>query len=71
MEKVKKWIGSAPICDICGEYTADGTFVDGKTWHGLWAIMCETNGCFHRHGMGIGPGLGQRYNTDTKEKVAG
>lgn len=70
MEKPKKkWLGDPPFCDFCGEWTAGSTFVDGKTKMGPWAVMCE--GCFEKFGVGVGPGSGQRFSTDTKDKVEG
>lgn len=70
MEKPKKkWMGSAPVCDFCGEWVSGSTFVDGQTKMGPWALMCEK--CFAKFGVGVGPGSGQRFDSDTKEKVAG
>lgn len=65
----KKWQGSTPVCDFCGEWTAGSVFVDGKTKMGPWALMCATH--YLRLGVGIGPGLGQVYSADTKEKIGG
>jgi len=65
----KKWRGSTPVCDFCGEWTSGEVFVDGQTKMGPWALMCEAH--FLRFGVGIGPGAGQAYSSDTKEKVGG
>lgn len=82
---VKKWMGGAPDhCDICkldlvdalGEHSATH-FVDGKTVYGPWGIMCvgpnRPNGkdCFTTHGVGLGTGLGQKYDMTTLVKVEG
>jgi len=67
--EIKKWKGSAPICDFCGEWTAGTTFVDGKTRMGPWALMCER--CFSIFGIKVAQGFGQRYSADTKEKLDG
>jgi len=67
----KSWMGSWPAeCDICNQQLADElTFVDGKTIHGPWALMCE--GCHKLQGVGIGTGRGQRYDSKTREKIEG
>lgn len=65
----KKWNAEAPArCDGCDEML-EGTFIDGKTIFGHWAIMCEN--CHTTHGVGLGIGKGQRYNLKTLEKIAG
>jgi hypothetical protein len=63
-----KWTGSVPRCDIC-EQTTNRWFVDGATKMGPWAIMCPTD--FKSYGRGLGPGLGQKYNAQTLEKMEG
>ena len=65
-----KWWGTWPAnCAFCGRplATATATFVDGKTQHGPWALFCAT--CHEIHGVGIGLGKGQRYDSQTLEKV--
>ena len=52
------WSGSITKCDIC-KLPIETKFVDGKTTSGPWAIMCPV--CFTLHGVGLGTGLGQRY----------
>ena len=53
------WLGSAiDKCDFCGERIV-GDFVDGKTKHGSWAIMCAS--CHSIIGVGLGTGKGQHY----------
>ena len=63
-----KWLGTLDGCQICGMEVGD-TFVDGRTVHGPWAIMCEV--CHKTHGVGLGTGKGQKYDTKTKEKLEG
>ena len=56
---MKKWLGPIPTkCDIC-EGKISSAFVDGRTTHGPWAIMCPE--CHRVHGNGLGTGRGQRY----------
>lgn len=65
----KKWTGEIPpMCDICGDPLTKW-FVDGKTEMGSWVIMCP--GCFKVYGVGLGVGLGQKYNVADGKKVAG
>lgn len=45
-------------CDLCCAAITT-KFVDGKTVIGSWASMCIT--CHDRRGVGLGTGLGQRY----------
>lgn len=54
------WIGRPPmVCQIC-TWPLQGVFIDGKVKHnGWWANMCPK--CHKRWGIGIGPGIGQRY----------
>lgn len=68
---MKKWMGSKPKCDFCGE-PEPIVFVDGKTVYGPWAIMCMC--CYSNKGVGLGPGKGQRYERSedgTYPKVEG
>ena len=53
--------GLPKVCDICKQ-KLDGIFWDGKTIHGPWGFMCGK--CFVTDGMGLGTGLGQRYDFD-------
>lgn len=69
--KIVRWTSSTE-CDFCHEdATQVGTvFVDGKTRHGPWALMCEK--CHKKEGYPkMGTGLGQMYSSKTLEKVAG
>jgi len=77
---VKSWSGSKPVCDFCSTDAFDrliegkkdavmDTFVDGKTKMGPWALMCES--CFSKYGVGLGTGLGQRYDAKTLLKIEG
>jgi hypothetical protein len=56
------------LCDICLQALGK-TYVDGKTKMGPWAYMCER--CYKVHGVGLGTGLGQRYDTATSIKLEG
>jgi hypothetical protein len=54
-----KWIGDPPEkCDLCGLKITEH-FIDGKTTHGPWAIMCAI--CTTLDGVGLGKGSGQLY----------
>lgn len=55
-------------CNICHS-PIEGAFVDGKTIYGPWADMCMT--CHGMVGVGLGTGMGQKYEAPTWEKVAG
>ena len=68
---MKKWIGTWPAqCDICGDDLHDESyFVDGRTKFGPWALLCPD--CHKISGMGLGPGKGQKYDTNTLEKLEG
>lgn len=60
------WLGEAPAaCDIC-QRPLKNTFIDGKTKHGPWAIMCPP--CHVHHGMGLGEGTGQLYEKAADSK---
>ena len=63
MSKEKKvWCGSKPeLCDICKQPIQD-SFIDGKTIHGPWGIMCCD--CHLKHGVGFGVGKGQQYKKE-------
>jgi hypothetical protein len=67
----KKWLSPAEKCDICGAILHDTSeyFVDGKTIYGPWALMCPI--CHEDVGCGLGCGLGQKYDTKTKELLEG
>lgn len=63
----KKWTGKVPVkCDGC-DNILEGTFIDGRTIFGPWAIMCED--CHTTHGVGLGIGKGQRYDLETLEAI--
>jgi len=66
-----KWQGSQkPRCDFCQcDLLEKEFFIDGKTRRGPWALMCPSD---HRmNGLGIGTGLGQKYDPDTMLKIEG
>jgi hypothetical protein len=63
----KLWMGTRPCtCDICGGRITK-TFIDGKTKMGPWGIMCKA--CHKSKGVGLGTGLGQRYELKEAEFV--
>ena len=67
---MSKWLSPADECDLCGLPLEDyDHFVDGKTTMGPWALMCPL--CHASYGKGIGTGLGQKYDSKTKEKIEG
>lgn len=61
MTKLQKkcWYGDTPTkCDIC-QAPITNRFIDGRTQHGPWAIMCSR--CHYQNGSGLGLGHGQAY----------
>ena len=53
------WSSPEPTCDMCGAAgVRERATVDGATWMGPWACMCD--GHHKMHGVGIGTGKGQR-----------
>jgi hypothetical protein len=70
----KYWSGSEPVqCQMPGCGTKlHGEFVDGKTTHGSWGLLCPR--CHRVYGLGGGKGRGPGYRRDGKGryvKVAG
>lgn len=65
-----KWFGET-ICDFCSKDAREinPKFYDGKTKRGPWALMCAVD--FFKHGIGLGTGKGQAYDSKTLEKVEG
>lgn len=59
------WSGGVSNCDLC-EGPIDGTFYDGKTSYGPWAVMCPA--CFEAKGSGLGTGRGQEYKWNRRER---
>lgn len=59
-ESLGRWFGTVPAkCDLTGKPITD-SFVDGATrGGGTWGIMHPD--AHATHGMGLGPGRGQRY----------
>lgn len=56
---MKTWEGTPPdTCDLC-QTPIEEVFVDGKTIHGPWGIMCPV--CALSEGVGLGEGRGQLY----------
>lgn len=69
MTTKKKWLSPAPThCQLCEE-TLKGSFIDGRTRFGPWAIMCIT--CHLFDGAGLGTGHGQKYDLKTLDKLEG
>ena len=60
--KTKTWSGPVKEVDDFGSPITDA-FFDGKTQWGPWAIMSPTS--FERFGVGLGTGLGQKYQKAT------
>lgn len=67
----KKWLSNYDNCDICGCQIKGAVpyFVDGKTKSGPWGLLCPN--CHKRYGVGIGYGIGQKYDGTTAELIAG
>lgn len=64
-----KWVSKPPVaCDTCRKPLSK-FFVDGKTRMGPWATMCVP--CHQVLGVGLGTGLGQKFDLTTLEKVEG
>jgi hypothetical protein len=56
---MKKWMGTTPSCDFCGDASQvneDKVFFDAATTHGPWACMCTT------HFRSVGLWMGQKYD---------
>lgn len=62
------WCGTPEKrCNLCGK-PLERVFVDGRVLgRTCWAIFCLE--CHDKHGVGLGVGLGQRY--DRSEDAAG
>lgn len=71
MNLIKKWLSSYDSCDICQKPIKGMVpwFVDGKTKMGPWGLLCPS--CFIKHGVGIGYGIGQKYDGHTAELLEG
>ena len=68
-EYPKQWMSPIPTeCDICYAKIGD-IFYDAKTIYGPWGCLCEK--CFKLHGVGLGIGLGQKYDAKTKLVIKG
>ena len=67
----KRWSGVTPsACDICKcKLETAGSFIDGATRQGQWAIMCPS--CHSLYGYGLGTGRGQQYSHRTGMKIDG
>lgn len=64
-----EWMSEVPkTCDLC-RAPITTTFVDGRTLAGYWANMCPQ--CHARAGVGLGVGRGQKYDAQTRKKIAG
>lgn len=66
-----RWLGNKPgECDICHGPIGEGdVFYDAKTTIGPWATLDEA--CFHRYGIGLGTGVGQKFDWSTGDKLEG
>lgn len=69
-KRVKKWMGSQTKCDLCRQdLNEHPTFYDARTETGPWGLLCLE--CFQLYGVGLGAGMGQEYDSTTKEKLRG
>jgi hypothetical protein len=65
----KKWLGTKYTeCELCNRPIGKA-FIDGRTFRGPWAIMCEE--CHEELGVGLGLGRGQKYDSKTLLKIEG
>jgi len=66
-----KWLSNYDKCDICGCRIKGVVpyFVDGKTKYGPWGLLCPE--CHKQYGVGVGYGIGQKYNGKTGKLMAG
>ena len=65
------FVNPSRTCNTCAG-VIEQKFVDGRTKHGPWAIMCME--CFETFGVGLGTGRGQLYKKMSDgifRKVAG
>ena len=70
LQMTVKWLSPVEDCDICKtNLNLQPFFYDAKTANGQWGLLCPF--CFLLEGCRVGTGRGQKYNTKTKEKVAG
>ena len=64
---MKMWTSGRPEkCDLC-QRPIGSVFIDGLTEFGIWAVMCLI--CWEQGGVGLGPGKGQKYNSETLESI--
>lgn len=62
--EVSYWMGDLDTCDLCGHPFAPLRFmVDANLGQG-WGNVCAR--CFHEHGVGLGTGYGQVYESRTE-----
>lgn len=66
MGKQVTYIDPPETCNICGDKFLDGVMYDCKTVHGPWANLCSN--CYKIYGVGLGTGLGQKYQRDLSGK---
>jgi hypothetical protein len=66
---MKRWLSNRDTCDICSTDMSPGKvefFIDGRTVHGDWALMCPK--CWALYGIEhFGTGAGQMYEGKTIE----
>jgi hypothetical protein len=69
--KVIAYVDDNAECQVCnGSLFAYDTFYDGSTRPaGQWAWMCRA--CWQGYGRGVGLGVGQEYDSKTREKIRG
>jgi len=70
--KPKKWYGTWPAqCDLCARpLETFPTFYDARLADDpRWGLFCAD--CWQRYGAGLGTGLGQEYDSLSREKLRG
>lgn len=70
MSEVKKWMGSKPeACDLCRSKFGKVFYDANVPWAQRWGLVCQK--CFSHYGCKLGTGAGQKYSTETLEKLGG
>lgn len=67
-----KWLSAVGPCDLCKtDLNDEEVFYDAAVGSitGPWGLLCDK--CFKQRGVGLGQGVGQKYDAKTKKKLAG